>query len=280
MTLHIAYPLDRDSAVFSRCIRKGFRASFWAAQGNQVLQVHFLQAYARYMVIDRIPRDPTARHIQQESMREQLIPHGHVQVLDKVRRAQNEFWWQLMWDILDAAYDGVPECLPSRAELDDRIRACGGDPTMSGFSDEQMTPLARALGLYRRRDIAPGPNVVIELLFLPGVIEVERGFQGAGVHYPQRPRTDGGDVHQSRLASYCQRACVHYHEGTADIVDRIYRMLCERLTWLAAARIDDPVHIAYRELVDAYNTHHRGQHVEQLHVSAADFPAGYRSGSR
>jgi hypothetical protein len=262
------------AAVFRRHARKLLRESFQAAQGDQRTQVHFIQAYMRYLLIDGVPIDLPARDEPIERIRRQRLPAGHMLVPDPAQReAQFEFWWHLLWDLAAAVYSGVPDFLPSRAEIDDRVRLCGGTPAMSSFTETEMARLARTIALYRRCDAAPGPDVVIELLLLPSIGRTELGFQARSPRYPARPRTDDGDVHESRLLTRCELALQHYREGRADVVDRIYTSLCRRLSWLAEVETYDSVHLQYRELVDAYNaTHPDRRPVQQLHVPFCDFP--------
>lgn len=262
------------AAAFRRHVRKLHRESFAAAQGDQPTQLHFIQAYARYMLISGVPIDLPVRDEVIERVRRQRLPAGHLLVPDAAqRRAQFEFWWFGMWDVLSAVYSGLPDYLPSRAELDDRVDAVGGTPEMSSFSEREMRRLARALAFYRRCDITVGPNVVVELLLLPSMIRTELGFQGRSERYPARPRTDGGDVHESRLLTRCELALQHYHHGKADVVDRIYRQLCRQLSWLERVEPCNPVQVQYRELVDAYNaTHPDHPRRARLHVPFLEFP--------
>jgi hypothetical protein len=262
------------AAVFRRHARKLLRESFQAAQGDQRTQVHFVQAYMRYLLIDGVPIDLPARAAPVERIRRQRLPAGHLLVPDRAQReAQFEFWWHLMWDLAAAVYAGVPDFLPSRDEIDDRVRVCGGTPAMSSFTETEMARLARTIALYRRCDVALGPDVVIELLLTPSIVRTELGFQGRSPRYPARPRTDGGDVHESRLLTRCELALRRYHEGHADIVDRIYRKVCHQLSWLERVEPYNPVQLQYRELIDAYNaTHPDRPPRHRLHVPIREFP--------
>src|SRR6266536_1271493 len=162
------------AAAFRRHARKLHREGFYAAQGDQPTQVHFIQAYARNLVIDGLPIDLPARDAPLERIRRQRMPAGHVLVPDTAQRAaQFEFWWHTMWDLMASVYSGLPDFLPSRAEIDDRVRLCGGTPEMTSFTELEMARLSRTLSLYRRCDIAAGPDVVVEQLLLPSLIQVE-----------------------------------------------------------------------------------------------------------
>jgi hypothetical protein len=265
---------NTGATAFRRHARKLHRESFAAAQGDQPTQLHFIQAYARYLKTMGIPIDLPARDDALERIRHQRLPAGHLLVPDAgQRQAQFEFWWRLMWDVFAAVYSGRPEYLPSRAELDDRVRECGGRPEMTSFTELEMRRLARTLGFYRRCDVADGPDVVIELFLLPSMIRTELGFQGRSERYPARPRTDGGDVYESRLLTRCELALQQYREGKADIVDRIYRKMCRQLSWLDKVEPENPVRLQYQELVGAYNATHPDRPPRQrLHVPFLEFP--------
>ena len=272
--------VDQTCAPCRSHVRKCHRASFWAAQGDQSLQVHFVFAYTRYMRLDGVPLDLTARDALLERARNQRLPAGQKQIPDLQCRAQNEFWWWNVWDILAAVYADAPEALPSRADINDRAHAVGGNPEMSSFTDAEMTALARTFARYRRGDVGRGPDAVIETLFLPNVIRVELGFQGHSPRYPKRPRTDGGDAHASRLLMYCIDALTHYQAGAPDIVDRIYRVLCGKLSRLADVDASDPVQRSYQALVSAYNATHPHHAVPRLHVPYGAFPASTSAPAR
>ena len=276
--MHPDSRIDRDAAACRWHVRKLLRESFRAAQGDQPTQVHFIQAYARYMRLENVPLDLTVRDALIERVRRQRLPAGHLRIPDPAQRqAQFQFWWDNLWDILTAVYTGTSEFLPARAELDDRAHAAGGHAGMSSFTDAEMAALARTIGLYRRRDAGPGPDLVIDELLLPALIRVELGFQGHSMRYPERPRTDGGDVHESKLLRHCSRALERYQQHTQDIVDRIYRMICRRLSRLADSNPNDPIYARYRTLVSAYNANHPDRPVARLHVPYSVFPTGAAS---
>ena len=125
--MHPDSRIDRDAAACRWHVRKLLRESFRAAQGDQPTQVHFIQAYARYMRLENVPLDLTVRDALIERVRRQRLPAGHLLIPDPAQRqAQFQFWWDNLWDILTAVYTGTSEFLPARAELDDRAHAAGG----------------------------------------------------------------------------------------------------------------------------------------------------------
>ncbi|MEU3625660.1 hypothetical protein BS329_38805 [Amycolatopsis coloradensis] len=270
-TIHAASPPRPRISSFRRHVRRLHRLSFAAAQGDQPTQAHFIQAYAREMIVDGVPLDLTVRGALLDHAQRQRLPAGHLEVPDRALvRAEFSFWWHLTLELLGAAYTGQRQALPSRAELDGLMYASGGNPAMSPFSPEEMGPLARTIGFYRRTDLGTDPGDVVEGLLLASIIRVEHGFQGRGERYPARPCTDGGDPHRSRFLRRCQAARDNFRASQADVDDRIYRALCRRLDRLDTG---DPVHHAYRALIEDYNRHHPDEPVNRLHVPADTFPA-------
>jgi uncharacterized membrane protein YczE len=249
--------------------------SFRHAQGNQALQVHFIQAYVRRLCELGVPFDPTAGVALKQHVQRLRLPHGHIDVPDVAQvRAQFAFWSALLWDIVLAVYTDAPSRLPDRHRLDLLAAQVGGTPAMSSFTDEEMTALAAALAVYR--DPATSTvnwTDVVEQQFVPALVRVELGFQGHGTRYPQRPRTDDGDPHEARLLGHCTRALRGHDRGTPDVVAAIYRVVCGRLDQLNSDDAAlDPAAATYRELIAAYNRNHPGDDdVDALHVPATVF---------
>ncbi|MFK0250230.1 hypothetical protein ACIQUM_36475 [Amycolatopsis azurea] len=269
-TIQPASPARPRTTPFRRHVRRLHRLSFAVAQGDQPAQAHFVQAYARRMAADGVPLDLTARTSLLDQAQRQRLPAGHVDVPDRdVVRAEFAFWWHLALDVITAVYTGHHQALPARVELDGLMRDVGGHPGMTPFSADEMDRLARTIGHYRRTDLGPDGVDVVDGLLLAAIIRTEHGFQGRGTRYPARPRTDGGDPHASRFLLRCRAARDNTRAGRAEVSDRIYRSLCQRLD-----RLDDgdPLHRAYRDLVEDYNRHHPADQVERLHVPAGDFP--------
>ncbi|OLZ51651.1 hypothetical protein BS329_15405 [Amycolatopsis coloradensis] len=246
--------------------------SFRHAQGSQPVQLHFMQAYARILRDTGVTVDPGLRSATpREVIRQRALPTNHLDIPDPALiSAQLEFWWLLMWDVLDAVRTRDHTHLPSRRDLLDRMNAVGGNQEMSSFTDEELTALDSALDLYRNAaaDQLAG-DVIAVTYFLPALLHVERGFQGAGTRFPARPRTDGGDVHDSLLLTHCRAARDRYRKGTTDITDRVYHAVCRHLD--RAERDDTALHGSYRALVASYNRNHPQELEPRLHTPGDEF---------
>jgi uncharacterized membrane protein YczE len=264
---------DREQSL-RRHLQVLVYSSFRHAQGSQATQIHFIQSDIRLLREQGVPFDPAAGDALTEHVRRLRLPSGHVEVPDEqLVRAQFEFWAQTLWDIACSVYHDDPRLLPDRGRLEERAVAVGGTKQMSSFTDTEMASVAAALDTYR----APGAvglsgTDVVNTLFVPSLLEVELRFQGVGEKYPSRPRTDGGDVHESRLLGHCERALLRYRQGRPDTTNRIYLAVCQRLDGLPGLDAgEDPVAARYRELVVAYNRCHPGAEVAELHVPVAVF---------
>ncbi|RSM80590.1 hypothetical protein DL991_10795 [Amycolatopsis sp. WAC 01375] len=113
---------------------------------------------------------------------------------------------------------------------------------------------------------------VIDKLFVPQLLEVELGFQGLGARYPQRPRTDGGDKHESHMLGHCRTARTRFAHGKASITDVIYRQVCRSLDQLrGSTAAETAVAARYDLLIQLYNQCHPGPAVSLLHIPANTF---------
>ncbi|WP_410646301.1 hypothetical protein [Amycolatopsis sp. cmx-4-54] len=113
---------------------------------------------------------------------------------------------------------------------------------------------------------------MIDKLFVPQLLEVELGFQGLGARYPRRPRTDGGDKHESRMFGHCRTAHTRFALGKASITDVVYRQVCRSLDQLRdSTAAGTAVAARYDLLIRLYNLHHPGPSVSLLHIPANTF---------
>jgi hypothetical protein len=255
--------------------------SFRHAQGNQPLQVHYIESYVRILRALGVTPAAGDRDALAEHIRRLRLPLGHMEIPDATLvDVQFAFWWANIWDITLAVFTGDHRHLPTRARLDERVTELGGTTDMSSFTDVELTDLAAAFDRHRSASAtALGPVEVVERYVVPALIEVEFGFQGSGDRYPTRPRTDGGDIHESRMAEHCLRALRRYREGRPDPTDRIYRAICHRLDQLSLPTfVPDPTAGRYRDLVGAYNHTHPADPVVRLHVPDEFFPAVQHGG--
>jgi hypothetical protein len=182
--------------------------SFRHAQGNQPAQVHFMQAYALLLRQTGVEIDFSLKDRLAHRIRAKQVPIGHMDIPNLIQvRAQFEFWWFIMWDIFSAIYLTDSQHLPTREKLDRRAIAVGGTCEMSSFTDKEMEALSHAFTPYRVADFSTlRPSEIVNQYFLPNLISVERNFQGRGSRYATRPRTDGGDVHESKMLDHCAKA--------------------------------------------------------------------------
>ncbi|WP_219152402.1 hypothetical protein [Amycolatopsis sp. TNS106] len=203
------------------------------------------------------------------------VPTGHLAVDNWLARAQFLFWSYNIWDIAQSVLTNDPEALPDRSQLDDRARAAGARPGMSSFSEVELTSLAAAFESYRStRPESLTAQVVVSERFLPHLLYVELGFQGHGDPYPARPRTDGGDEHESRLLRHCLTAHRHFSDATPSTTDQIYRQVCRRLDGLLLPPADRRNAATYTKLIESYNVRHPMATVTRLHVPERAFPPG------
>ncbi|WP_410570381.1 YczE/YyaS/YitT family protein [Amycolatopsis sp. cmx-4-61] len=273
----------RPPMTLARHMQRLAYIGFQHAQGSQALQVHFVQAYIRILAENNVPQVPQTREELAARAARLRPPPGHLDVGDdQLVRAQFMFWAHNTWDIAAAVYHANPGLLPDRATLDERAANLGGHADMTSFSDGEMTALAEAFATYRS---TPGSQLsaaqVIDLHLVPVLIEVELAFQGTSDRFRQRPRTDGGDVHESRLLTHCHTALLRHRQGRARVTDQIYHRICHRLDSLAAAQPGtDPVAARYAELIAAYNRNHPAVQAVRLHVPLTEFPATTTSGEQ
>jgi hypothetical protein len=256
------------SSLLRRHVQTLLYESFRHAQGDQALQVHFIHCYAHLLRAAAVPLDLSVRDQFVDRIRNRQVPRGHQVIvnLDLVR-SQFEFWWLNMWDVLLSVYMEDPGLLPGPDQLAARSVATGGTPEMSSYTDDEMERLDAGFDAYRTDDPPREFSFVVHERFLPRLLEVEWNFQGNGPRYRSRPRTDGGDVHESKLLSHCEKALTHLERSTLDMIDRIYLAVCNRLEWLTHHQVGDPVSVFYRRLIAAYNSHHVAGPVRQLHVA-------------
>lgn len=256
-----------EKSEFRRHIQALLYDSFRQAQGDQALQVHFIECYARRLRECGVPINPAIRAELTERIRARRLPRGHIPIpnVEQVR-SQFEFWWLNTWDILLSVYSGDATRLPAAGQLTARMVSVGGTPEMSSYTPDEMRRLNDGFAPYRDGpDPARSAREIIHERFLPSLIRVESYFQGNGPRYAARPRTDGGDIHESRMLGHCRRAHFQAGRGTAEIIDHIYLEVSHRLSWLASHRPSDGTYVAYTELVRAYNRNHPGTPSADLH---------------
>ncbi|MBP2472448.1 hypothetical protein JOF53_001320 [Crossiella equi] len=250
---------------FSRHAQTLLYESFRHAQGDQPNQVHFMFGYALLLRDAKVPFDLSVRDSLLDRVRNRQLPQGHLAMpnADQVR-AQFEFWWRTMFDVFRAVQDDDLALLPSVRELRERMAHVGGEADMSSFTGEEMGRLAATLAEYRARtEKRLSAYDVIGGRFLPGMIRVEHNFQGVGARWTYRPREDGGDPHESRMLSYYRRLA---GREQLDLPGQVYAIAARRLDWLAEHEPAHPVHLAYRDLVNAYNANHPEAPVTRLHL--------------
>ncbi|MFI5591262.1 YitT family protein [Amycolatopsis sp. NPDC051758] len=271
----------RPPMTLARHVQRLAYIGFQHGQGSQALQVHFVQAYIRILAENDVPHVPQTREELAARAARLQPPSGHLNVEDdQLVRAQFTFWAYNTWDVVAAVYHDKPSLLPNRAILDERAANVGGTADMTSFTDAEMTALAEAFATYHSTPAAQlSASQVIDLHLVPALIEVELGFQGTSDRWPQRPRTDGGDVHESRLLTHCHTALERHRQGRARVTDQIYHRMCHRLDALTAAPpANDPLASRYEELIAAYNRNHPGERAPRLHVPLAEFAATATSG--
>lgn len=243
--------------------------SFRHAQGNQPAQVHFMKAYALLLRQTGVEIDFSLKDRLAHRIRSKQVPIGHMDIPNLIQvRAQFEFWWLIMWDIFSAIYLTDSQHLPTREKLDRRAIAVGGTCEMSSFTGEEMEALSHAFTPYRVADFSTlRPSEIVNEYFLPNLIRVERNFQGHGSRYATRPRTDGGDVHESKMFDHCAKAVRRLQRKITGPIDLIYVYVCERLDWLSRNQPDNPVYVDYLSLIDFYNTNHPHAPATALHTA-------------
>lgn len=254
--------------------------SFRHAQGNQAAQVHFVQAYVRLLEQQGIPFEWSGMRVLDTIVRHLRLPHGHAHIDDPVLvHAQFAFWARNIWDVIRSVYHDDPALIPDRRRLDQRAAEVGGTREMTSFRDDELGTLAAAFGFYRARSSARlSATEVVDTHFVPALLDTELGFQGEGTRFVRRPRTDDGDVHESRMLSHCSKSARRYRDGRPDVVNQIYRAVCVRLD--RATDDTDPLTSRYRDLIAAYNRCHPGSTVARLHVPTDDFPERRAGGDR
>lgn len=259
------------SVTFSRHAQTLLYESFLHAQGDQVNQIHFIQSYARLLYEQGMPFDVSVKHRLTERIRNRHLPQSHKAIPNPIQvRAQFEYWWLNMFDIFESVYAADPGRLPDDATLYQRMVAVGGDESMSSFTAAELSKLTtNGFSPYRTetRRLETYQDVV-HRQFLPNLIRVELNFQGHGAKFPERPRTDDGDVHESRMLGHCVKAA-RRDPAHVDTVDRIYLTVRLRLDWLERHNRKDPTYLAYQSLKAAYNDKHPTARVASLHKPEA-----------
>lgn len=248
---------DGLTTSFSRHAQTLLYESFLHAQGSQVMQVHLMHAYLLMVRQEGIAMDFSLRETLATRIRSRRLPRGHLDIVDlNLIAAQFEFWWLNMWDICSAILAG-PTHLPTRDVLEQRMTAVGGSPEMSSFTDDELSAVADAFGTYRNEDYSDAlVTRVVNDHLLPNLIRVEMNFQGYGSRYAERPRTDGGDVHESKMIGHCATAVRRARTGPVDPFDRIYLAVNDRLDWLSRYEPESEVLADYRRLIAAHATNH------------------------
>lgn len=246
--------------------------SFRHAQGNQAAQAHFIQAYVRLLAQQGIPFEPSGMRVLDAIVGHLRLPHGHADINDPVLvHAQFAFWARNIWDVIRSVYHDDPALIPDRRRLDQRAADVGGTREMTSFSDDELGALAAAFAFYRDRSSSRlSATEVVNTHLVPAIVNAELGFQGRGTRFVRRPRTDDGDVHESRMLGHCRKAARRYRDGRPDVVNQIYRAVCARLD--RATGDADPLASRYRDLVAAYNRCHPDSTVARLHVPEDGFP--------
>ncbi len=254
--------------------------SFRHAQGNQAGQLHFVQAYVRLLAQQGIPFERSGMGILDAIVGHLRLPHGHADINDPVLvRAQFAFWARNIWDVIRSVYHDAPDLLPDRRRLDQRAAEVGGTREMTSFTDDELAALAAAFAYYRApSSIRLSATDIVDTHLVPALLETELGFQGEGTRFVRRPRTDGGDVHESRMLGHCRKAAQRYRDGRPDVVNQIYRAVCARLD--RAVDDADPLASRYRDLVAAYNRCHPASALVRLHVPEDSFSERRPGGER
>ena len=260
------------SVAFSRHAQTLLYESFRHAQGDQPNQVNFIQCYARILYETGIPLKSTDRLNLHERITKRRLPRGHAVIEDQERiRAQFEFWWLNMFDILESVYAETPSRLPNLMTLRERAARVRATEDMPSFSDDEMERLGAEFEQHRSSQASTSFRDVLRRSFLPNLVRVELNFQGLpgpGAKYSERPRTDGGDVHESKLLTYCKRAA-HHGLPPSDPVDIIYLGIRDHLEWLRDNDPSNETYLAYRKLVRAYNDNHPSATVTSLHIDSS-----------
>ncbi|GAA5175188.1 hypothetical protein GCM10023321_80720 [Pseudonocardia eucalypti] len=249
----------RAGADFRRTVQTLLYESFRHAQGDQRLQIHFIESYARILREQGVSIDPAVRDELVPRIRSRRLPRGHLAISNRQQvAAQFEFWWLTLWDLLVSVYAEDSRHVPSSARLADRMVLVGGTTEMSSFTPAEMRQIDEGLAPYRDQDDpAKSSAQIIWERFLPNLIRVEWNFQGNGARYPARPRTDGGDIHESKMLGYCDRAAAVSVDQASDPVNQIYLEVSRSLAWLAAHRPQDPTYAAYTRLIASYRANHQ-----------------------
>ena len=263
----------RPPMTWARHLRHLSYASFRHAQGNQAVQVHFVQSYLRAVLEHGTPGTLSPLERILDRARRLAVPAGHLPVDRALSRAQFLFWSHNIWDIARSLVEHDPAVLPNRGLLDARAADVGAAPGMSSFNEPELAELAGAFEIYRTGVATTWAAAeVIDKLFVPQLLEVELGFQGLGARYPRRPRTDGGDKHESRMLGHCRTAHTRFARGKASITDVVYRQVCRRLDQLCGSTAaGTAVAGRYDLLIQLYNQRHPGSFVSLLHVPENDF---------
>lgn len=277
--MHTSQPsCRRAGAEFRRRVQTLLYESFRHAQGDQRLQIHFIESYARLLRGQGVSIDPAVRDELLPRIRSRRLPHGHAAIPNgRQVVAQFEFWWLTLWDLLVSVYAEDSGLVPSSAQLADRTILVGGTTEMSSFTLEEMRQIDEGLAPYRDRDDPVRSSAeIIRERFLPNLIRVEWNFQGNGTRYSARPRTDGGDIHASKMLEYCDRAVAASADQSADPVTQIYLEVSSRLAWLAVHQTQDPTYVAYTKFIASYNANHL--HAGDLEHRARPALADHRGG--
>ena len=196
------------------------------------------------------------------------LPGGHTGAPAKVPGLVGgvyRFWWQAFLDVIRYRYRLAP--LPTDAELDERMEACGVPlHGTSSSSWEEMTAIHAAYGVYR-----DDPATVAESAarLVRRCVEPHLAREWHWQRY-RRPRSrthrDGPrpDPHAMGLRDHVRAALTTPAEAR-DLYDELLVLMAAELDALASGHGALRLRLLYRRLLDAYNTNHPIAPITVLH---------------
>ena len=175
------------------------------------------------------------------------------------------FWWRAFLDVIRYRYRLAP--LPSDAELDERMEACGVPlHGTSSSSWEEMAAIHAAYDVYRD-DPTTVTEPAIDLVRRCVEPHLAREWHWQRHRRPRgRTRRDGPrpDPHELALRDHI-RAALATPVETRDLYDELLVLMAAELDALAAGVGVPRLRLLYRRLLDAYNANHPAAPISALH---------------
>ena len=185
----------------------------------------------------------------------------------------HEFWWRMLGDAFAWQFDASAQLLPDERAIVERFRECGVGRGTSSTTTEELAALNQAID-----DLRGAKGEVSDQLAARAL----KWHLQAELHWllHRRPRTDHGDIHESRWRSGMIAAVVTsaaertlYDEVLIREVNALDEMLATHSEQLAANGLDSTREL-YDEVLEAYNRVHPTAQLTTLHHRDAVEKAG------